>query len=485
MKFEIHVSGYDGQVAAPIAPHRLTIRAALFLGFGLTLGLWLFSGYYFTARVTDLQRDAARVTERYIRAQARVSAVRNQVLLASVFVRDALLDPDPESIVDYRIKLDESFRISRRALDQFEPVLATSPESERVDQLRRQISAFERTVLDVLGGDSTRWPVDALPLLRDRIMPQRAATVQMSEDVQSLTRAAYIDQQSATSAIYRVTQQRIWTQFGLAVAASFCIGLLAIRHVGRLEDELRARHEQDAQTSAELQRLSGELFTAQEDERRTIARELHDEVGQALTAIKMELSGASRPNAEAGQAQRAVRDARQMTEDVLQVVRDMSRLLHPAVLDDIGLVAAVDAYVREFRRRSDLSVEFVHTGMEPRIPVNAETAIYRVIQEALTNIARHANAHSCKVLLARTGSRVQVTIEDDGVGFAQEVLQTATRGIGLLGMRERIAKLHGQCVLDTAPGLGTRVLVTLNLDADAPPATGPAVGAVLGLVPHA
>src|SRR4051794_13792088 len=127
---QYHRSVHDTTTSWPA----LSIRTVLVLGFGLTLGLWLFSGYYFSRRVTDLQRDSARVTERYVRAQARMSAVRSQVLLASVYVRDALLDPDPESIVDYRSKLDDAFRISRRALDQYEPVLSSSPEAESISQ---------------------------------------------------------------------------------------------------------------------------------------------------------------------------------------------------------------------------------------------------------------------------------------------------------------------------------------------------------------
>ena len=170
---------YHPDVTRADVPPRLTIRTVLILGFGLTLGLWLFSGYYFTRRVNDLQRDSARVTQRYVRAQARMSAVRSQVLLASVFVRDALLDSDPESIVGYRLKLDEAFRIASRSLAEYEPVVDAASESLRVEQLGVRIDEFRRTVFDVLDGDSTRWQSDALVLLRDRIMPKREQAVQV------------------------------------------------------------------------------------------------------------------------------------------------------------------------------------------------------------------------------------------------------------------------------------------------------------------
>jgi signal transduction histidine kinase len=484
MRFEFQVQRYDEGVYPPLASHKLTIRTALLLGLGVTLMLWLFSGYYFTRRVSELQRDAARVTDRYVKAQARMSAVRSQTLLASVYVRDALLDPNPESIVDYRMKLEETFRIGRRALDQYEPVLAAESESTRVADLRRQLSAFEETVFDVLGGDSTRWPVDALPLLRDRIMPKREEAVQMSEDVQTLNRTAYIDQQSAMASIYRTTQQRIWTQFGLAIAASFAIGLLVFRYVDRLERELRRQQERDAQSSAELQRLSGELITAQEAERRSIARELHDEVGQALTAIKMELAVAARSAGPPEHTGQALLAARTLTEGALQTVRDMSKLLHPSTLDDIGMSAAIETYIREFQKRYDMPVEFVQTGMERRLPPETESAIYRVVQEALTNVARHASARSCKVSLRHSGAEVQVEVADDGVGFAAQALQEDRRGIGLIGMRERILKLKGRCVIDTAPGCGTRVVVTIDIGGGPDVATHVGPGAVLGLATY-
>jgi len=470
------------------SPSRFTIRTVLVLGFGLTLGLWLFSGYYFSRRVAELQRDSARVTDRYVRAQASMSAVRSQVLLASVYVRDALLDPNPESIVDYRLKLDEAITISNRALSEYEPVIDNSSESVRIGQLRDRIDEFRVTVFDVLGGDSTKWQTDALLLLRDRIMPKREEAVQVSDEVQELNRSAYIDQQSATSALYRATQQRIWTQFGLAVIASFCIGLTAIRRVATLEKELRVQQERDARNSADLQRLSAQLISAQEDERRTIARELHDEVGQALTAIKVELAVAERMIQPKERGGPPLSTARTLTESALHTVRDLSRLLHPAVLDDIGLSAAIDMYVREFRKRYDISVEFTVDGSAFRLPSQAEAAAYRIVQEALTNVARHAHASTCRIVLRRQASDIQLTIEDDGVGFDPEAQRSGRveKGLGLLGMQERVSRLGGSCIVDSAPGNGTRVTVRLPLDvpsadADAPADAAAALpGSILG-----
>jgi signal transduction histidine kinase len=444
---------------------RLSIRSVLLLGFGLTLCLWLFSGYYFSRRITELQQQSTRVTARYVRAQARMSAVRSEVLIASVYVRDALLDPDPESIVDYRMKLDAAFSIIDRSLAEYEPVLNASGESTRVQQLRRQIGEFQAAILDVLQSDSTRWQSHALTILRDRIMPKREQAVEVSEDVQSINRSAYIDQQAATTSYYRVAQQRIWTQFGLAIAASFFIGLFAIRHVAGMERQLRQQQQRDARTSADLQRLSAQLISAQEDERRTIARELHDEIGQALTAIKVELALAERAIGLSAPPDQPLASVRNLTEGALHTVRDLSRLLHPAVLDDLGLAAAVHAYVRDFRKRYDMEVGFEESGMDCRLPANAEAAAYRIVQEALTNVARHAAAHSCSVTLRRRDDQIEIAIEDDGAGFDPEAQRNSNGqpGLGLLGMRERAVRLGGSCIVDSALNRGTRVVVMLPL----------------------
>jgi signal transduction histidine kinase len=173
----------------------------------------------------------------------------------------------------------------------------------------------------------------------------------------------------------------------------------------------------------------------------------------------------------------------------LHTVRDLSRLLHPAVLDDIGLAAAVEAYVREFRKRYDMPIDFSVEGLEFRLDSQAEAAAYRIVQEALTNIARHASASSCRIRLRRLGAEVQLIVEDDGVGFDPEAQRSGRveKGLGLLGMQERVSRLGGSCIVDSAPGSGTRVMVTLPLASDeSAPRTIPsrppdrAPGSVLG-----
>ena len=292
-------------------------------------------------------------------------------------------------------------------------------------------------------------------------MPKREGVMRVSEEIQALNRSAFVQQQLDIASLYRATQQRVWQTVGLALAASIAIAFLATLYAGRLEQRLQRQRARDVETARDLQRLSSQLLTAQEEERRSIARELHDEVGQVLTAIKVELAIAERSLQAAGGNTASLHDARVITDGALHTVRDLSRLLHPSMLDDLGLPATIDWYLKGFGRRHGVRIELLHNGMEERLPPETEAAVYRIVQEALTNVAKHAQATTCRVFLQRLTNTVLVTIEDDGVGFRPEEVNQpgASRGIGLVGIRERVAQLRGELRLESGPGKGTRLTV--------------------------
>lgn len=440
-----------------------TIKAALFIGFGLTFGLWLFAGYFFTRRMGEVQREAAAINARYTHAQELLSTVRAQILLGSVYVRDALLDPTPRAANEYRRRLQDTYRAIDQMLQQYVPVLDSAAERDRVARLRREVEDFRTTMTQVLAGDSSRWPAEARILLRTRIVPKREGVIRVAEEVQALNRAAFVQQQNEVAEIYRVTQRQVWRQLGFALAASVGIGLLATLYAGRLEGRLRRQMAKDEENTRDLQRLSGQLINAQEEERRSIARELHDEIGQVLTAIKVELAVAQRAVDQAGGSAHLLDGARSITDGALHTVRDLSHLLHPALLDDLGLTAAIDWYLRGFSKRHGIRTDLLHDRMDERLLPEIEAAAYRIIQEALTNVAKHARATACRVYLQRLPNTILITIEDDGIGFdLAEIEQAgARRGLGLIGVRERVSQLQGTMRLESAPGKGTRLTVEL------------------------
>jgi signal transduction histidine kinase len=444
-------------------PHALTIRAALLLGFGVTLSVWLLSGLYFSDRVAELQQQSAAINARYMRAQELLSTVRAQMLLGSVFVRDALLDPNPGATAEYRRQVEETFHTADQALEQYVPIVDSAVERPRIDELQKEIAEFRATLFEVLASDSTRWPAEARTLLRARIVPRREGVIRVSEELQALNRRTLVRQQADTALVYQVMQRRIWTQLGIALAVSFAIGMFATRHVSRLEQRLRQEIATNAQNTADLQRLSAQILTAQEEERRNIARELHDEVGQVLTAIKVELAVAQRAVETAGVSPNVLSGARSLTDGALHTVRDLSHLLRPAILDDLGLTAAIGSYLREFSRRHGIAVDLLHDEITERWAADTEAAAYRIVQEALTNVARHARATSCRVYLQRLAHTILITVEDDGIGFDALAAEEAghREGLGLLGIRERVAQLGGTVRVESTRGKGTRLTVEL------------------------
>ena len=197
------------------------------------------------------------------------------------------------------------------------------------------------------------------------------------------------------------------------------------------------------------------VVQAQELERGMLARELHDETGQALTSILLGL----KPLEEALSDHPARAALAELREHVVAAMQDVRRLaveLRPAVLDDFGLVAALERLTEAFAEQTGIRVDFHSALGEKRLPGEVETALYRVVQESLTNIVKHANARSVSISVARRESAVAAVIEDDGDGFDPRVVREG--GVGLLGMRERLALLDGRVEIESRPGAGTTLV---------------------------
>jgi len=439
---------------------RLTIRTVLLAGFGVMLGLWLFAGYQVTQRVRLAQRNSAGIGSRYQQSQELLASVRAQVLEASVLLRDALLDPDVTAQAQHRQSIEKAYAAIDLLLKQYVPFLDSAAERERVDRLRSEIREFRVASDEVLATDSSRWPAEARTLLR-RFMPKRESAIRISDEVQALNRAAFIDQQREITQTQAEMQRQVWTVFGVALVISLVIGWLVSRLAASLERRLTEQHDREERIASDLQRLSARLVHAREEEQQRIARELHDEVGQALSAVKVQLAVAERRIEQMG-ASALLADAQASADTALHSVRDLSHLLHPSALDDLGLVAALESLVADFRRRHQIAVEFVHQGQDRRLHAETERAIYRIVQEALTNISRHAEATSGVVQLAIDPSLVRVTIEDTGIGFdvADVERPGKRRGLGLLSIRERVTGLRGRVRIESTSG-GSRIDVEL------------------------
>ena len=213
--------------------------------------------------------------------------------------------------------------------------------------------------------------------------------------------------------------------------------------------------------ASELRRLSAQLRTAQEAERKSLARELHDQVGQMLTGVRMELAGlAGSEGVRPADAER-LHHAKSTVEQLLRSVRNISMLLRPSMLDDLGLAPAINWQVKEFSRTTGTTAEADVDPELDSLPDDHRTCLYRVVQEALTNCSRHARARHVRVTIERAPDAVIAVISDDGVGF--EVARARGRGLGLVGMEERIRELGGALTVATQPGRGSKIKARIPL----------------------
>jgi signal transduction histidine kinase len=379
-----------------------------------------------------------------------------------VFVRDALLDTDRASLPQYQREVETAYRRADRALREYVPIHESVSDRENVTRLRKEVDNLRTAMFDVLSSDNGRSSAEVGALL-GLVMPRRDAAIRIAEELQVLNRNAYVQHQAERVALYGSLQVHFWEILGGALLASLGIAVLASTYAGRLERDLRHKQAKEEQSRRELQRLSAKLTTAQEEERRAIARELHDEVGQLLTAIKMELAMAEHTLKAEGGSANALQNARSIADGALHTVRDLSRLLHPALLDDLGLPVALDTYLKSFGERQGLRTELRQEGMGARLPSATEVAAYRIVQEALTNVAKHARASECRVSLCRRPETVLVTIEDNGVGIdrTRPPGSVVARGLGLISIRERVAQLNGTITIESTRGHGTRLVVEL------------------------
>ena len=210
------------------------------------------------------------------------------------------------------------------------------------------------------------------------------------------------------------------------------------------------------------------MIAAQEDERKRIARELHDSTGQSLTSLLLGLRRLEEA-AELETLRDRVDDLREIVSASLDEVRRLAWELRPSVLDDMGLVAALQRYVTDYRERHGVAADFLTHGLDgKRLPPEVETTIYRIVQEALTNVVRHARAQNVSVMIDRRERKVLLVIEDDGVGFDPAQMVDGPRPhLGLYGMRERAELLGGKFTVESSAGQGTTLFVDLPIETSA------------------
>jgi signal transduction histidine kinase len=290
----------------------------------------------------------------------------------------------------------------------------------------------------------------------DELIPRRNAMLQIADRIAAANERGLERAEEQLTAASNGFRRTLIATFTITLGGGLLLAFLTIGHTLRLERELERRLEENSQARADLQELSAKLLRAQENERRTLARELHDEVGQSLSAILMEADNAACAENPA-EAQEHLVAVRSLAEKTVNEVRDLALLLRPSMLDDFGLVPALNWHAREMSKRTGLNIVLTADEGADDLPDEHKTCIYRLVQEAVNNAVRHANAAAVQVGLRREDQSVRVEVRDDGAGFDTRFV----RGLGILGMEERVRRLGGRLTIDSQPGRGTAVTAEL------------------------
>jgi len=401
------------------------------------------------------------VHDSYMRGEETLSRVRTNVLLGSIYLRDALIDGATARRAAYRNELTRLRTEVEQLLSSYVPEVASQVERDHWARLQAELGDYWAS-RDVAFTEQAKTPDEAAALLRSRVVPHRDTVLQILDQLAALQAVANQRHQDETGLLYRQVRTRLLSMGAGTLIVALFVAVMASGHVNRLQRQIERQRRIEQHNREDLERLSARLVDVQEQERRALARELHDEIGQALTAVKMDIGRALRAEVDP-RVRSALEDARDISEDALRSVRDMSQLLHPSVLDDFGLPPTLTTYLRNFSQRAGIRAQLAET-MEARLAPVIEVCVYRIVQEALSNVAQHSGATACTVSLSSGGGLLRLVVEDNGRGVAPAANPLAAGGgLGLIGMRERAQALGGSFTIGDRAGGGTVLAVTLPL----------------------
>lgn len=438
----------------------------LALGFGSLVLLTLLSSLDNWRRAGTIYDAILSIHRSHARAEQTLRDIESGIYASGIFVRDYLLDPSQLRAGVYRQSLLDIRRKMEDQLDDLTTLLPTA-DPAAIQRLRRRVDAYWNSLDPLFDWSPSRKLAISSLFLQRQVLPRRDAVMNMAQEFKALNAADLAERQREMDrrlADFEHTGRR---SLILVVALALAVSVASIVRISRLEVRAERQRLATERAERELRRLSQQLVHAQEDERRNLSRELHDEVGQTLTALRVELGNLEKLRGGAPEIfHEHLEDAKRLAAETLGSVRNLAMGLRPSMLDDLGLGPALEWQAREFSRHTGVPVEVLLEGVPPDLPEAHRTCLYRVVQEALTNCARHADAKRIRVMLHADSGRLGLTVEDDGRGLPAAVLRdgaAAGGGLGLVGIEERVHELGGAVVLHSQPGKGTLMKVSIPL----------------------
>ncbi|HUI80172.1 MAG TPA: sensor histidine kinase [Bryobacteraceae bacterium] len=448
-------AGKNGLPGIPAERGLRKTGAVVLLGFGVLLTLLILCGLNALHVLSELQTSNETILRDFLQEQQRLDKIRSEIYLSGTYLRDYLLEPNPEKAEQNRIAL-ENARAQVESILADPQALAGSGGDEMYHALQREIAEYWNTLDPVLSWKPAQRHNEGYRFLHDEVFPRRSSTLAIADTIASVNQGQLLNRDNRLLSLFSRFRNQLMIAlllmvvFGVIQASATTIHLLGMerRNVRHLIEMTEARQE--------LRSLSAKLVTTQENERKNLSRELHDAVGQSLSAVQFELHDLAMALPQ-DQLRGRVDRIRELVESSLAMIRNMARLLRPAMLDDLGLATALEWQAREIARSTGLQINVRTSAFRADLPDEHKTCVFRIVQEALNNVCRHANADSVEIALGTSGSRVTVSIQDNGRGFRRE----QSKGLGMIGMQERVENLGGTLNVHSEPGKGTRIDASL------------------------
>lgn len=433
----------------------------LIFGFGSLVFLIGLAGIGATRTARRIHAEMVAIHETDRQMAKVFSEIHSGIHLSGIFVRDYLLDPSHLTAASHREQLLEIRSSMAKQLEELNRLLGREEESA-LQQLRREIDAYWNSLDPIFEWTPQQKMALSSIFLRRHVLPRRDAVLAMAGEIESLNESNFLRQQQRLEESQEEFRRYLWWMMGVVVSLGVLVALISIFRIARLEKSTAEQQQRTERAERELRRLSQQLVQAQEAERKSISRELHDEVGQMLTALRMELVNLEDVrNAPDEQFDGRLEDVKRLAEQTLAAVRNLAMGLRPAMLDDLGLGPALEWQGREFSRRGGIPVTVQIDGRLDGLPESHRTCVFRVVQEALTNCARHARAKNIRVVVHGRNDAVFLTVQDDGVGITGS--ESVGRGLGLVGIEERVRELGGRVTIYSQPAKGTSLKVEIPL----------------------
>ncbi len=430
----------------------------LSLGFGGLLACVVVAAAGTLVVLDRVREDEAQARKSFLERTSALEQIRSQIYLSGTYVRDFLLAPDPAAAKAQAARLTSLEQETHGALKAYSRSIEAA-EVEPFRALRAEIDAYWRVLDSTMSWSAAERNRLRYSFFYNELVPRRTTMLQIADRIAVVHERGLTRAEGRLAASANRLRQSLMATFAVTFAGGLALALVTIGLTVRMARELERRLAENLRARSDLEDLSARLLRAQENERRSLARELHDEVGQSLSAILMETEGAECAD-EMRQVQDHLGSIRKLAEKTVAEVRDLALLLRPSMLDDLGLVPALNWHARETNKRTGLNVLIrAEPGADRELPEEHKTCIYRMVQEAINNSARHANARTVEVVVRREAERVLFSVQDDGVGFDTRIV----RGLGMLGMEERVRRLGGHLTIDSQPGRGTLVSAELPI----------------------